>query len=252
VPPQRSRSSAAPAPAVFVSVVVLSRNEEGCIAGVLADILRQVRQPFEVLVVDDSSDGTPGIVRKMGAANPAVRLVRQRGRGYSAAFRTAVAQARGDALVILVADGSDDPRDIERMRRLIGKGYDVVCASRYMRGGKRSRGNALQGVFSRLVCAGLHAVTGVATRDVSNSYKMYRRSMLRAMRIEDAGFATSMEVTLKAHFDGRQIAEIPTVWTVRRAGSSKFLFLRQGAEYARWTWWAVAARVRTLGGKRRS
>jgi hypothetical protein len=82
---------------------------------------------------------------------------------------------------------------------------------------------------------------------------MYRCSVLRSMRIEDAGFATSMEVTLKAHFDGRRIAEIPTVWRARRAGSSKFLFMRQASEYARWAWWAVAARFRAaLPGKRRS
>jgi dolichol-phosphate mannosyltransferase len=255
VPVARSFSSPSvqPGPAVFVSVVVLSRNEERCIAGVLEGILQKVREPFEVLVVDDSRDGTPRIVRGIADRHPNVRLVPQRGRGYTAAFRTAVAHARGEALVILVADGSDDPGDIEGMRRLIGEGYDLVCGSRYMKGGVRHRGSTLQGACSRLVCAGLHALTGIATRDASNSFKMYRTGVLRSMRIEDAGFATSMEVTLKAHFDGRRIAEIPTVWSARRAGSSKFLFTRQATEYARWTWWAVATRVRALGpGKRRS
>jgi dolichol-phosphate mannosyltransferase len=188
VPVNRSRStpSAPPTRAVFVSVVVLSRNEERCIAGVLESILQQVGNPFEVLVVDDSQDGTPRIVRETAAGHPNVRLVPQHGKGYTAAFKTAVAHARGEALVILVADGSDDIGDIERMRGLIGEGFDLVCASRYMRGGARTRGAALQGAFSRLVCAGLHAFTGIATRDASNSFKMYRRSIFRSMSIEDA------------------------------------------------------------------
>jgi dolichol-phosphate mannosyltransferase len=130
------------------------------------------------------------------------------------------------------------------MRGLIGEGYDLVCGSRYVKGGARRRGSTLQGVFSRVVCAGLHAVTGIATRDASNSFKMYRASILRSMRIEDAGFATSLEVALKAHYDGRRIAEIPTVWRTRQAGSSKFLFTREGAQYARWTLWAIAKRLR--------
>ena len=256
MPVRRSRStpSAPSTRAVSVSVAVLTRNEERCIAGVLDDILRHVRDPFEVLVVDDSADRTPRIVRETAAAHPNVRLVPQNGRGYTAAFKTAVAHARGEALVILVADGSDDIEDIERMRELIGEGFDIVCASRYMKGGARTRGAALQGAFSRVVCAGLHAFTGIATRDASNSFKMYRRSMFRSMSIEDAGYATSMEVTLKAHYDGRRITEIPTIWRARREGSSKFLFTRQAVPYARWTWWAVAARLRASSrrGKRRS
>ncbi|HVO38863.1 MAG TPA: glycosyltransferase family 2 protein [Spirochaetia bacterium] len=227
---------------------MLSRNEEGTIRSVLQEVLRKVHRPFEILVVDDSADQTRRIVRQVASRHPQVHLVRQHGKGYTAAFRTAAEGARGEALVILVGDGSDDPGDIERMRRLLRQGHDVVCASRYTVGGSRIGGNGLHAACSRIVCALVRACTGVRTWDVTNSYKMYRTDLLRDMALQDAGFATSMQVTLRAHAAGRSIAEIPTAWRDRAGGSSKFVPGREAMHYAAWWLWGTVRRVTGLFG----
>lgn len=232
--------------ASVLSVVVLSRNEVDSIAAVLQEVLQKVRPPFEVLVVDDSTDDTTHVVLQLASRHPEVHLIRQRGKGYTAAFRTAVQNARGEALVILVGDGSDDPGDIERMRSLMRSGVDIVCASRYSAGGARIGGSAFHAACSRVVCALVRACTGVGTWDVTNSYKMYRTSVLRDMALEDAGFATSMQVTLKAHAAARPIAETPTTWRERSGGSSKFIPGREVLHYAAWWLWGTARRIGDL------
>jgi len=235
-----------------LSVVVLSRNEERCIGEVLESLLANVGQPFEVLVVDDSVDGTARIIQGFSAAHECIRLVRQEGRGYTAAVMTGVAHARYETLAVLVADASDDAGDIETMRAKMAEGYDLVCASRYMRGGSREGGHGFTGACSRIVCVGLRALTGIATHDASNSFKMYRTGMLRSMDIEEAGYATSMQAALKAHFGGLRITEIPTTWRDRGAGASKFLPRKEAEHYAHWLLWAIAERLRRgVRGKRR-
>ena len=99
-----------------LSVIVLTRNEEKNIASILEDVTDKVKEPFEILVVDDSVDHTAQIVREVAAARPNIRLVSQEGKGYTSAITTAVKHFDGDAMVVIVADLSDDTRDIEKMR----------------------------------------------------------------------------------------------------------------------------------------
>jgi glycosyltransferase involved in cell wall biosynthesis len=230
-----------------LSVVVLTRNEEQNIGAIIEEALTGVSEPFEILVVDDSEDDTPKIVSGYSATAPQVRLAAQEGTGYTNAVRTAVKHAAGEALVVLVGDRSDEIMDIEKMREQLRRGYDIVCASRYTEGGSRSGGNVFQGFFSRLVGRTLMWLVGIPTSDVSNSFKMYRKGIFESMEIEDSSYATSMQITLKAFFNGAKITEVPTNWTGRVAGSSKFLFSKQTKHYVRWFFWAVRKKTQPQG-----
>jgi dolichol-phosphate mannosyltransferase len=235
----------------MLTVVVPTRNEEKTVGSVLREILRNVQPPLEVLVVDASTDGTARVVRRLAAEHGCVRLVPQDGKGWTAAFATGLAAARGEALAVLVADGSDAAADIEAMRRRLDDGFDLVCASRYMRGGKAIRAPSLQGTCSLLLSRGLGALLGIPTRDLSNSFKMYRTRLLRTLPLRDAGYATSMQLALRAWKAGWRITEVPTTWTDRRAGSSKFVPLAEARHYLSWSLWALrqGARARQAGGR---
>ena len=226
-----------------LSVIVLTRNEEKNIASILEDVTDKVKEPFEILVVDDSVDHTAQIVREVAAARPNIRLVSQEGKGYTSAITTAVKHFDGDAMVVIVADLSDDTRDIEKMREKMEEGYDVVCASRYMKGGAKIGGSFLQSVFSYLVGKSLKILVGIPTCDISNSFKMYRKKIFKPIEIRDSSFATSMQITLKAFFNGERIAEIPTVWRNRVEGSSKFHIKSQTKHYIYWYFWALFKRI---------
>jgi glycosyltransferase involved in cell wall biosynthesis len=226
-------------PAAKLSVAVLTRNEEQNIGAIIEDLLSNLVEPFEILVVDDSADDTPNIVRRITASSPNVRLVPQEGRGYTNAIVTAIKRAEGQAMVVIVGDRSDEIKDIEKMRQKLQLGYDIVCASRYTKGGSRRGGNIFQGFFSQLVGRSLKTLIGIQTSDVSNSFKMYRKGTFDSMEIEESSYATTMQITLKAYFNGAKITEVPTVWKGRVAGASKFFFSKQTQHYVHWFFWAI-------------
>ncbi len=110
-------------------------------------------------------------------------------------------------------------------------------------GGRQIGGPWCKKLLSRLAGVTLHLLAGVPTRDVTNSFKLYRRSMLAAIPIESAGgFEIGMELVVKAHALGFKVTEIPTCWTDRSAGASRFRIVRWAPHYLRWYWAALRHR----------
>jgi hypothetical protein len=129
------------------------------------------------------------------------------------------------------------------MAKAAAEGADLVCASRYMKGGKQYGGPFLKGLFSRMAGVSLHWFTGIPTHDISNSFKLYRKAMLDAIPIESAGgFEIGMEITVKAFLQGYKIAEVPTTWTDRAAGVSNFKLWKWLPLYLHWYWLCVKSR----------
>jgi len=96
------------------------------------------------------------------------------------------------------------------MLELVGEGYDVVCGSRYMAGGRQIGGPVLKGFLSRAAGMSLHWLAGVPTHDVTNSFKMYRTAFLQSVTFESTGgFEIGMEAVVKAYVRGGRIAEVP-------------------------------------------
>ena len=85
-------------------------------------------------------------------------------------------------------------------------------------------------------------MTRIPTTDVANAFKLYRKSVLQKIKIEDSGFAISMEITLKIYFQGYRISEIPTCWKGRKEGKSKFQILKITPLYLKWYLWAILMR----------
>ena len=227
-----------------LTVVIPALNEEETIGETLESLEGVLGLPHEVIVVDDSSDdGTAQVVHQMSARYPHLRLVSsQRPRGITNALRSGFEEVHTPVTVVLMADAADDPHTIEKMYEKIEEGYDVVCASRYMPGGERLGGPWLQGVFSRFVCASLKRLTGIPTHDVSNAFKMYRTEVLNRTPLEEAGFASSLEICVKAFLKGHRITEVPTVWRGRTLGTSSFRIFRVARSYFRWYLWAILLR----------
>jgi hypothetical protein len=139
------------------------------------------------------------------------------------------------AVVVTMADGSDDHAQIDQMYALFRSGYQVVAATRYSLGGKQVGGPLVKGLMSQTAGRSLHFVAGLATSDATNNYKLYSVDFLRTVEIESrAGFELALELTVKAHLAGAQIAEVPTVWRDRTAGKSNFKLMKWLPSYLRW------------------
>lgn len=220
--------------------------EENNIEKVLRGVDQHTRTDYIVTIVyQDDNDPTIPIVRRMMRKKRNINLLKSKyGIGIMPALKTGFEHAKGRLILIMMADLSDDPREIEKMVHMILKeGYDLVCASRYSPGGRRLGGSALKGFLSFFACKTLRLFTGIPTYDVTNAFKCFRRSMLREITIESTkGFELPLEITVKWFLLGKKIGEVPTVWKERTSGESKFKLFQEIPYYLRWYTFAIKKR----------
>jgi glycosyltransferase involved in cell wall biosynthesis len=163
------------------------------------------------------------------------RLVRNTfGRGPANALKAGFAAARGDAVIVMMADRSDDLRALDPMMKRFAEGYDLVVGSRYMSGGEQIGGPWLKGKLSRIAGRSLKML-GLPICDPTNSFKLYRTERLRQLSLESAGgFEINLEIVGKASRTGWRMTEVPSRWEDRTEGRSKFKLFRWLPLYLRW------------------
>ena len=226
----------------LLSIVIPVRNEAASVPRLFEALNAHVRVPSEFVVVYDSDeDPTIAAARDAASRLPGpLRLVRNEyGPGPGRALRAGFDAAAGDAILVVMADLSDDLRLVDDMYRRIEGGADVVCGSRYMRGGVQRGGPLLKRLMSRAAGVSLW-YAGVPTHDVTNAFKMYRTSTLRSLDIEGGqGFEISMEITIKAWLARARVVEIPATWVDRTEGESKFRLWKWLPRYLRWYAYAL-------------
>lgn len=232
-------------PVPAVSIVVPAYNEgEGIVVG-LERIVDAVTIPFELLVVvDTKSDTTIAPVNTLAKTHPQARvLINDYGVGPAQAIRYGFDHARASTVVVTMADGCDDPRQIDELVRLVDRGVVVAAASRYMAGGQQVGGPRFKRFLSRMAGRTLFYFAGVGTRDATNSYKAYNAEFVREVGIESRdGFEIGLELTAKARRYRLPVAEVPTIWLDRAIGQSNFKMSKWIPKYLRWYFHAFGRR----------
>jgi dolichol-phosphate mannosyltransferase len=229
-----------------VSVVVPAYNEGTAIVPVLDRLFESVHLACEVLVVVDfEEDSTVPVVAQYSLKEPRIRcLVNTYGRGPANAIRFGIDAAAAPVAVVTMADGCDDPRQIDDLARLVDRGVAVAAASRYMAGGQQVGGPVLKGFLSKTAGRSLRLLAHTGTRDATNSFKAYSTDFVREVGIDSRdGFEIGIELTTKAKRLGRPVAEIPTIWLDRQAGVSNFKVAKWIPGYLRWYRFAFGPRL---------
>lgn len=236
------------------SIVLPVFNEADNIAPFCRKVRGELPPDHELLVCYDMDSDTT--LPALAALDPAdrpeqIRLIKNElGPGVRYAIEAGMRAATAPVVLVMMADLSDDFRRVEAMLQLVEQGADVACASRYSPGGEQIGGPWLKGKLSRLAGWSLHHAAGLPTRDPTNSFKAYARSYLERTPIEStAGFSLGLELTVKAHFLGGRVAEVPTSWYDRTAGESRFRLRKWLPQYLRWYGWAFRARAHQLAGR---
>ena len=231
-----------------VSVVVTAYNEGEAIERCLHRILEAVSSACEVLVVYDSPDDTtvPYVEKQAADDSRIVPTLNTYGRGPANAIRYGIDHASADVVVITMADGCDDPWQIDQLTRLVERGVVVAAASRYVRGGQQVGGPFVKRTLSRLAGVSLFWLGRVGTHDATNSFKAYDRRFVEEVGIEsDSGFEVGLELVAKARRNHRPVAEIPTIWLDRSFGVSNFKLLRWLPRYLHWYLHALGLTTRS-------
>jgi len=234
-------------PDVELSIVLPVYNEGEAVVPVLRGLAEHVRTPHELVVVYDfDGDTTVPVIGGLTGEIPSLRGLRNDlGRGVLNAMKAGIAGTSAPFVLISMADGSDDPRDVDPMMAKARRGADVVAASRYMRGGRQLGSPPVKRLMSRTAGLTLHWLAGVPTHDATSNFKLYSRRFLDATPIESqAGFELALELTVKATLAGRQVAEVPTTWRDRTAGQSNFKLRKWLPHYLHWYRAAFVGRLR--------
>ncbi len=214
-------------PKTDLTVVIPTWNEAGNIGKALEQVtgvLEKAGISHEILVMDDASkDGTDKVVNDFAQKRPAVRFIAHPpppGFGYS--IRDGVRMAKGDAVVIMMADLSDDPSYLPDMLARMQDGCDVVVGSRFLQGSKIYGYRPLKYLSNRLfnISVQLCFLTGI--NDASNAFKMFRTELIRGLPVESRSFTVSAEMMLRMKIAGHKICQVPVTWTDRTEGTAKF------------------------------
>ena len=231
-----------------LQIVIPVYNEADNILNTLAQIKEKVNTPHLILIVYDfNEDNTlPAVSRYIHEQRcDNIRLIKNKYHSSVLnAIKTGFESCSDGVALVVMADTSDDIDIVDAMFDKINEGYDMVCGSRYIKGGKQIGGPVLKKLMTWTAGVSLHLLTGIPTHGVSNSFKMYRTSLLRSTEIESTGgFEIGMEILVKAFVKGYRIAEIPSVWRDRPAGKSRFHIRKWLPNYIHWYIYALFGRI---------
>ena len=224
-------------PLTLLSVLIPARNEEGCIARTVEHLhleLELNRIPHEIIVIDDgSTDRTWEVLQQLAPRDPALRPIKNTGsHGFGRAIVRGIDAARGDAVVIMMADESDDCRDVARYWTLLNEGWDCVFGSRFVKGGGVIDYPWVKRRLNRIVNLGIRLLFKIPHNDITNAFKAYRRATLEGCRpFLSPHFNLTVELPLKAVVRGYSWTMIPITWRNRRAGVPKLKLAEMGSRY---------------------
>ncbi len=224
-----------------LGIIIPVYNEGANIEATLLAIEQKVHTPHKTYIVYDfDEDNTLPAAKKMQEKGLPIELLKNPARGVANAIKTGLRKAPNDYLLVTMADLSDDYSITDQMCKLMSQGYDLICGSRYMKGGKQIGGPFFKKLLSRIAGVSLKYITSLPVHDATNSFKLYRKSMVDKIDIEsENGFEIGMEIVVKAHFAGYKVTELPCIWTDRQAGQSRFRILKWMPKYLRWYFYAL-------------
>lgn len=222
-----------------LSLVLLTLNEIEGVQVIVPSIARDTVD--EIIAIDGGSmDGTREYLRAQG-----IRVVEQVSRGRGEAFRIAMTETTGDAIIFFSPDGNEDPKDIVRFRSLLEIGNDMVIASRMMQGAYNEedhhwfRPRKWANLTFNLLANLCFRSRGPWITDSINGFRAVTRNALRLVRTDATGFAIEFQMTIRSLKKGLRIVEFPTKEGVRIGGKSKASSIPTGLRFLRLLLWEI-------------
>jgi dolichol-phosphate mannosyltransferase len=224
-------------PLALLSIVIPARDEEGCIASMVEHLHVELKLhdvPHEIVPVDDGSkDRTWEILTELKKQIPNLHPVQNNGpHGFGRAIICGLDNMKGDAVVIMMADESDDCRDVVRYWKILNEGFDCVFGSRFMKGGGVIDYPRIKLMVNRMANYFLKALFRIKLNDTTNAFKCYRKTVIDGCRpLISPHFNLTVEIPLKAIVRGYTWTVMPITWRNRRTGEAKLKIKEMGSRY---------------------
>ncbi|MCZ7355813.1 MAG: flippase-like domain-containing protein [Candidatus Methanoperedens sp.] len=226
-----------------ISIVVPAHNEEENLANLLGELLpvlegHEETRDYELIIVNDNStDRTPQIIETLADLNPRIKPVHMLSNpGFGNAIKEGFRNAKGDIIIPVMGDLSDDPEDIIKLVQKIEEGYDIAYGSRFIEGGRTDGYPYAKMIANRTFNNSVRLLFGIKHKDITNAFKAYRKEVLDRIGIDNLeanGFDLTVEIPLKAHIMGFTSAEVPVTWHGRKRGVAKLKLSENATKYGK-------------------
>lgn len=217
-----------------LSVIIPAYKEEKNILSILKAVTALKKTDLhgldrEIIVVDDGSDDR---TYELASQIRAIKLIRhEKNMGKGAAVRTGIDNSTGEIVVIQDADLEYNPREIPKLLKEFLGGSEIVYGSRFM--GNAERMSFTHNLGNKFLSFATSILYGQKITDMETCYKMFRRDVIKDMRLEGRGFEIEPEITAKLLKKGYRIREIPINY-VAREKSEKKINWKDGVVALRW------------------
>lgn len=219
-----------------ISLIIPARNEVESIGATVRSFhtaLLAEAISHEIIVVDDgSTDTTKDVVRGLSYEIPCLTLISRTGvPGFGSAVREGLAHAKGEYVALVMADGSDDPSDLILYYLKAEEGYDCVFGSRFIYKKSLTRYPYGKYFLNRLGNVFIGVLFNLRYYDITNAFKLYRKSCIDTLSLVSIGFDLTVELPLKAILHNCSYVVIPISWRGRETGVTKMNILYTPLRY---------------------
>jgi len=220
-------------------------NEKETIVKTLKNILSTVKCDFRILICYDyEEDPTLKIIKKIFSNNPKIVFIKNFSSGFNNALVSGFKNSTADAVLFYMADDHINHDTINLCYEKFKEGYQIVCPSRFIKGGEMIGNPFFKALLTRLASFFLYNFTSFPIKDATNSFRLFTRELIDKVEIEsNKGFTLSLELTAKAHRFNYKIIEIPTTWIERGKGQSRFKLISFILPYAKWLFYIIKTSI---------
>ena len=224
-------------PLKLLSIVIPARDEAEALPATVQHLHLEMnlnKIPHEILVVDDGSkDATWEVLQTLAKKIPALYPVQNLGQhGFGRAVTFGLRRCTGDAVVIMMADESDDVREVVTYWKTLNEGWDCVFGSRFIKGGGVIDYPGVKLFLNRLANFFIRVIFRVPLNDTTNAFKAYRRTVIQGCEpLIAPHFNLTVELPLKAMVRNYSWTVVPITWRNRRYGEAKLKIKEMGSRY---------------------
>lgn len=214
----------------LVSIIIPVYNELATLERIVDAVMKSGLKDFQLVVVDDySTDGTRDLLDGKLAEHLDVVVLHERNRGKGAAIRSGIQAATGTFIAFQDADLEYDPRDLARMLDVIqGGAADVVYGSRFAGLDAKQVSPFWHRMVNRALTAYSNLFTGLRLTDMETCYKIFPKSLLVRITLEENRFGVEPEITAKVAALGASFLELPISYDRRTFEQGKKIGVKDG------------------------
>ena len=229
----------------ILDILIPVFNEDETIVKTIENIFSAVKYDYKIIICYDyDEDPTLKIIKESFPHNSKIVFAKNFAQGFNNALISGFKSSTAKAVLVFMADDHINHNIINLCYEKFTEGYQVVCPSRFIKGGKMTGNPFLKGIITKLVSFFLFNFTSFPIKDSTNSFRLFSKELINKVKIEsNKGFTLSLELTAKAHRLGYKITEIPTIWVVRDKGKSRFKLFSFILPYTKWLYYIVKTSI---------